>query len=103
MKENHPRLLKKGMTKVRIPNPLIIFVVRKDILLMCVGARMQISMTNLKTWVTIISAISKVIRHMNARQEPCMHQDLKVTATTTRSMDIEPLSIDIIPCGHPPS
>ena len=61
---------------------------------------MKISMTNLKIWVTIISAINKVIKHMNARQEPCMHQDLKVTTTTVRSMDIEPLSADLNPCGH---
>ena len=92
--------MKKGKTKLRIPNPLVIFVVRKDILLMFVGARMQINMKNLKIWVTFISAINKVIMHMNARQEPCMHQDLKVTTTTVKSMDIEPSSVDLSPCGH---
>ena len=88
------------MTKVITPNPLVIFVVRKDILLMCARARKKISMTNLKTWVTITSAKRKVIKHMNAREEPCMHQDLKDTSTTVRSIDIEPLSADPNPCGH---
>ena len=87
------------MTKVRTPNPLVIFV-RKDILLIYVGARMQINMTNLKTWVTIKSAKSKVIKHMYARLKPSGHQVLKVTATTVRSMDIEILSVDLSPCGH---
>ena len=68
--ENHPRLVKKEVIKVRIQNPLVIFVVRKEILLMCTRERMSISMTNLKPWVTIISAISKDIRHMNARLKP---------------------------------
>ena len=48
-KENHPKLLKKGITKVRTPNPLVIIVVRKDIMLMCAGERMQINMSNLRT------------------------------------------------------
>ena len=93
-------MLKKGTSKVRTPNLLVIFVVRRDILLMCVGARMPISMTNLKTWVTITSVISKVIRHMTIGLEPSRHQDLKVTITTIRSMDIEPLNVDLSPCGH---
>ena len=88
------------MTKVRTPNQLVIFVVRREILLMCVGARMSISMTNLKTWVTIISVIGKVIKHINSEQEPYMHQDLKVTNTTIRSMDIEPLNVNPSLCGH---
>ena len=67
---------------------------------MCIGARMQINMTNLKIWVSVTSAINKVIKHMNARQEPCMHQDLNVTTTTIRSMDIELLSADPSLCGH---
>ena len=75
-------------------------MVRKDILLMCARERMQISMTNLKTLVTIISAISKDIRHMNAGLKPLGHQDLKVTITTIRIMDIEPLSVDPSPFGH---
>ena len=39
-KENHPKVLKKGATKVRTSNLLVIIVVRKDILLMCAGARL---------------------------------------------------------------
>ena len=60
------KMLKKGIKKVRNPNPLVIIVVRKDILLMCVGARMEMNMSNLRTWVTIKNAISKVARHKNA-------------------------------------
>ena len=37
---------------------------------------------------------------MNVEPEPCMHQDLKVTATTIRSMDIEPLSVDLSLCDQ---
>ena len=66
---------------------------------MCVGARMKISMTNLKTWVTLISAISKVIRHMTTGLKPLGHQDLKDT-TTTISVDIEPLNENPSLCGH---
>ena len=88
------------MKKVRTQNPLVIFVVRKDILLMCVGARMSISMTNLKIWVTVKSPISKDIRNMNEGLEPSRHQDLKVTATIARSMDIESLNVGPSLCGH---
>ena len=75
-------------------------MVRKDILLMCTGARMSINMTNLKTWVSIISAISKDIKHMNVGLKPSIHQDLKVTATIVRSMDIENLNVGPSLCGH---
>ena len=37
---------------------------------------------------------------MNTEPEPCMHQDLKVTATIVRNMDIEPLNVDLNPYGH---
>ena len=37
---------------------------------------------------------------MNAKLEPCIHQDLKVTAKTVRNLDIDPLSADPNPCGH---
>ena len=67
---------------------------------MCVGARMQISMTNLKRWVSVTSAISKVIRHMNVGLEPLEHQDLNDIVTTVRSMDIEPLNVDPSLGGH---
>ena len=88
------------MKKVRILNPLVTFVVKKYIPLMCVGGRMPTSMTNLKTWVTVTSAISKVIRHMTIGLEPSGYQDLKVTVTTIISMDIEPLNVDPSLCGH---
>ena len=88
------------MTKVRTPNPLVIIVVRKDMLLMCARTRIQISMSNLRTWVTAISEKRKVIRHMNTKPKPCMHQDLKVIATIVRNMDIETLNVDPNPCSH---
>ena len=37
---------------------------------------------------------------MNAGLEPLGHQDLKVTATTIKSMDIDPLNADPSLCGH---
>ena len=58
---------------------------------------MQIDMKKLKTWVTITSAIRKVIKHMTVGLEPSGHHDLKVTTTTVRSMDIEPLNVDLSP------
>ena len=88
------------MTKVRTQNPLVIFVVRKDIFLMCAGARMSINMKNLKPWVTIISAKRKDIKHMNVGLKLSRHQDLKVTSTTIISLDIEPLNADPSLCGH---
>ena len=59
-----------------------------------------VSMSKLGTWVIVISAKRKVIRHMNAKPKLCMHQDLKVTTTIVRNMDIEPLNEDPNPCGH---
>ena len=67
---------------------------------MCVGVRMQINMSNLRTWLTIISATSKVIKHMNVELKLWMHQDLKVTTIIVRNMDIEPLNVDPNPRGH---
>ena len=32
--------------------------------------------------------------------KPYTHQDLKVTATIVRNMDIEPLNVDPNPCGY---
>ena len=61
---------------------------------------MQIRKSNLKAWIIVISAKSKVIRNMNVKPGPCMHQNLKVTATIFRNMDIEPLNVDPNPCGH---
>ena len=67
---------------------------------MCAGEKMSISITNLKTWVTVTSTIIKVIGHMTGGLEPSGHQDLKATATIARSMDIEPLNADPSLCGH---
>ena len=51
------------MRKVRKLNPLVISVVKRDIPLMYVGARMPLNMTNPRTRVTVTNAISKDIRH----------------------------------------
>ena len=48
-KENHPQLQKKGTSKVRSPNLLVIIVVRKDILLTCEKESLQIRMSSLRT------------------------------------------------------
>ena len=37
---------------------------------------------------------------MNAKPRPCMHQDLKVTATIVKNMGMDPLNADPNPCGH---
>lgn len=37
---------------------------------------------------------------MNVELEPCMHQNLKDTATIVKSMDIEPLNAYPSPHGH---
>ena len=37
---------------------------------------------------------------MNVEKGPCMCQDLKVTTTIVRNMDIDPLNADPNPCGH---
>ena len=61
---------------------------------------MSINMKNIKTWVTIISAISKDIKHMNVGLKPSGHQDLKVTTTIARRLVIELLSANQSLCGH---
>ena len=61
---------------------------------------MLVSMTNLKTWVTVTSVISKVIRHMTVGLEPSGHQDFKFTTIIARSMVIELLSEDQNLCRH---
>lgn len=55
---------------------------------------MQIKTLRRNSWVTIISATIKDIRHMNARPRHQKHKYLKVTTTTIRSMDIEHMSVD---------
>ena len=88
------RLQKKETTKVRTQNLPIISVVRKDIVLMYVEARMLINMISLRMQTIVISAKSKDIKHMNVEPRLSRHQDLRVTAITARNMDIEPLNAD---------
>ena len=99
-KENHPKMLKKGATKVRTPNLLVIIVVRKDMILMCVGARLQIRILIIRACFTIISATNKVIKHMNEELRLCTLKYFKAIVITIRSMDIEILSANPNPCGH---
>ena len=73
---------------------------RKDIHLMYVEARIPISMVSLRMQVIVTYAKNRVIKHMTAEPELSRHQDLKVIAITTRSMDIEPLNADQSLCGH---
>ena len=51
------------MTKLRILNPLVISMVKRDIPLTCVVSRMLINITNPRTRVTITNATSKDTRH----------------------------------------
>ena len=67
---------------------------------MFVGARMLIKMQSQSLWLIVTSATNKVIKHMNARLEPQMYLNLKDTAITIRSMDIETLNVDPSPHGH---
>ena len=99
-KENHPRLQKKGVTKVRKLNLLIISMVKRDIPLMYAGARMAINMISLRMQATVISVKSKDIKHKNVGLGLLEHQDLRVTPTTARNMDIELLSANQSLCGH---
>ena len=85
---------------VRTPNPLVIIVVRKDILLMYAGESLQIRMSSLWIWVIVISSTRKVIKNMNAEPRPCIHTDLKDIDTTIRSMDTKLLNADPNPYGH---
>ena len=93
-------MLKKGTIKERTQNLLLIIVVRKEILLICVGARLQIRMSSLKTWLIITSATRKVNGNMNVELRPSTHKDLKDIVTTIKSTNIEILSADPNPCGH---
>ena len=51
------------MTKVRTLSPLVISVVKRDILVIYAGVRKPISRTNPTKGVTITNAISKDTRH----------------------------------------
>ena len=93
-------MLKKGTKNVRIPNLLVIIVVRKDILLMCAREKIQIRMLRIRAWFTTISETNKVIRRMNAELRPCTLKVIKDIVITVRSMDIEILNADPNPCGH---
>ena len=59
--ENHQRVLNKEVTKVRIQNPLVITVIRRDILLMCAGAEDSINQTHPRVRVSVTSAACKDI------------------------------------------
>ena len=58
---NHQRVLRKGVTKVRILNPLVITIIKGDILLMFAGVEGSISQTYPKARVTVTSATCKDI------------------------------------------
>ena len=47
-KVRHQRVLNKGVIKVRTQNPLVIFVIRRGILLMFAGEERLINITHLK-------------------------------------------------------
>ena len=87
-KDNHPKVVKKEVPKLRNQNLLVIIVVRKDILLMCAGARLQIRILSIRARFTAISATKKVIRDMNVEPRPCTLKDLKDIVITIRSMEI---------------
>ena len=59
---NHQRVLNKEVTKVRILNPLVIIVTRKDILPMFAGVEGSISKAYLRVKGTIKSTTCKDIR-----------------------------------------
>ena len=50
--------------------------------------------------IIALSARNKAIKHKNAEPRLSGQPDLKDTATTARSMDIEPLNADQSLCGH---
>ena len=57
-------------------------------------------MLSKRTWFTFIIVTNKVIRDMNVEPRPCTLKDLKDTAITIRSMDIDILNADPNPSGH---
>ena len=56
---NHQRVLSKGVTKIRILNSLVIFVIKEGILLMFVGVEGTISKTYLRAKGIVTSATCK--------------------------------------------
>ena len=73
---------------------------RKDIELISIGVRMLITMQSQNPWLTVKSAISKDIRHMNVGPKPQRDLNLKKITTSARSMDIEHLNADLSLHGH---
>ena len=63
-------------------------------------ASIQIRALNKNSWVTIISAISKDIRHMNIGPRPLPLKDLKDTSTIVRIMDIDYMNANLMASGH---
>ena len=61
---------------------------------------MKIRTLSINSWVSVISATRKDIRHMNARPRLEAHKDLKDIATIVRSMDIKHMNVDLMPSGH---
>ena len=60
-KVEHQRVLRKGVTKVRTQNPLVITAIRKGILLMFAGVERPISSTHPKEKGIVTSATCKDI------------------------------------------
>ena len=60
-KVKHQRVLNEGVTKVRTQNPLVITVIRKDIMLMFAGVKGPISTIHIKIKDIVISATCKDI------------------------------------------
>ena len=60
-KVKHQKVLNKEMTKVRTPNPLVITIIRREILLMFVGVERSISRTHPKAKGIVTSATCKDI------------------------------------------
>ena len=54
---------RKEVKKVRTLNPLVTYVVKREILLMYAGVRKPINKTSPRTRVNITNAISKDTRH----------------------------------------
>ena len=57
------------MTKIRTLNPLVISMVKRDILLMYAGIGRKISRTNPRTRVTVTNAISRNTRYKTTKQK----------------------------------
>ena len=58
-KVKHQRVQRKGVTKVRTLNPLVIFVIKRGTLIMYVGVERPISKTHPKEKVIVTSVTCK--------------------------------------------